>query len=75
MSGKVTLISSDGVRFEVDEVVAKKSQLLKNMIEGIFPFIQTPAQNKKYFYQMSRTIHSKESSDTVNTTEPQNPRK
>ena len=33
---KVTLISSDGARFEIDEVVAKKSQLLKNMIEGIF---------------------------------------
>ena len=35
MSSKVTLISSDGARFDnVEEAVAKKSQLLKNMIEG-----------------------------------------
>lgn len=30
----VNLISSDSVKFVVDEAVAKKSQLLKNMIEG-----------------------------------------
>jgi hypothetical protein len=30
---KVILISSDQTKFEVDEIVAKKSQLLKNMIE------------------------------------------
>ncbi len=29
---KVTLIASDQTKFEVDEQVAKKSQLLKNMI-------------------------------------------
>lgn len=32
-AGKVTLIASDSVKFEIDEQVAKKSQLLKNMIE------------------------------------------
>jgi peptidyl-tRNA hydrolase len=30
---KVVLIASDQTKFEVDEQVAKKSQLLKNMIE------------------------------------------
>lgn len=30
----VNLISSDSVKFVVEESVAKKSQLLKNMIEG-----------------------------------------
>ena len=30
---KVILIASDQGKFEVDEIVAKKSQLLKNMIE------------------------------------------
>lgn len=33
MINKVTLIASDQIRFEVEEIVAKKSQLLKNMIE------------------------------------------
>ena len=30
---KVVLIASDQGKFEVDELVARKSQLLKNMIE------------------------------------------
>ena len=30
----VNLISSDSVKFVVEESVAKKSELLKNMIEG-----------------------------------------
>lgn len=30
---KVTLIASDQGKFEIEEIVAKKSQLLKNMIE------------------------------------------
>jgi hypothetical protein len=33
MPNKVVLIASDQTKFEVDEQVAKKSQLLKNMIE------------------------------------------
>lgn len=33
MINKVTLIASDQGRYEVEEAVAKKSQLLKNMIE------------------------------------------
>ena len=33
MISKVTLIASDQGKFEVEEPVAKKSQLLKNMIE------------------------------------------
>ena len=32
MSATVTLIASDQTKFEVEEQVAKKSQLLKNMI-------------------------------------------
>lgn len=32
-TGKVTLMASDSVKFEIDEQVAKKSQLLKNLIE------------------------------------------
>lgn len=31
---KVVIKSNDNKRFEIDEAVAKKSQLLKNMIEG-----------------------------------------
>jgi hypothetical protein len=31
---KVIIKSSDNKKFEIDEAVAKKSQLLKNMIEG-----------------------------------------
>ncbi len=33
MINKVILIASDQTKFEVDEQIAKKSQLLKNMIE------------------------------------------
>jgi hypothetical protein len=32
MNSVITLIASDQSKFEVDEQVAKKSQLLKNMI-------------------------------------------
>lgn len=52
----VNLISSDSVKFVVEESVAKKSQLLKNMIEGIGGVMQTLAQRRIYSFRMSRRI-------------------
>ena len=49
MMSKVILIASDQGKFEIEEAVAKKSQLLKNMIEdtGVdeeiyLPNVKTP---------------------------------
>ena len=54
---KVSLKSSDQKTFQVDEAVAKKSQMLKNLIDGNPPFIQIPVLRRRYFCQTLREAY------------------
>jgi|JI6StandDraft_1071083.scaffolds.fasta_scaffold19227_2 S-phase kinase-associated protein 1 len=57
---KVVIKSNDSKRFEIEEAVAKKSQLLKNMIEGTpIRYVDTGAEEEIFLPNVKGSVLSK----------------